>query len=56
MATYLIVGERSIAGKPPGSTLNDDELATCNIAALIDGGHIAPNQQRAVKAETSEEE
>jgi hypothetical protein len=55
MGTYTVTGARSIAGKRPGQELTDDELVGCNIAALIEGGHLTPNPTKAPKAETNEE-
>jgi hypothetical protein len=56
MTTFRIVGERPVAGKTPGETVEGEDLANCDIAALIEGGHLAPIHQRADKAETTEKE
>ncbi len=39
--TYKIVGTCKVAGVEPGGTVTDDDLAGCNIEALINGGHLA---------------
>jgi hypothetical protein len=56
MSTYLVAGTRQVAGKAPGATVKEHELAGCNIAALIRGGHLAPIPTKAVKADNSEEQ
>ena len=51
---YKIVGSRSIAGFPTGSTLSLDDLAGCNLQMLLDAGHLAAVSTRAVKATSAE--
>jgi hypothetical protein len=51
---YKIVGHRSVAGFPPGSTLGVDDLAGCNLQMLLDAGHLAAVSTRAVKATSAE--
>jgi hypothetical protein len=51
---YKIVGSRSVAGFPPGSTLSLDDLAGCNLQMLLDAGHLAAVSTRAVKATSAE--
>lgn len=41
MATYKVTSDR-VEGKKRGDSLTDSDLAGCNIAALVDGGHIEP--------------
>jgi hypothetical protein len=55
MNTYRITGPRRVAGRLPGESVTDDDLVSCNIAALVMGGHLAPNPTRAAKPETNEE-
>lgn len=52
--SYVVCGTATVAGKTLGETLSDEELATANVPALIEGGHIkpqseepAPNKRRA---------
>lgn len=49
---YRIVGSRSVAGRAPGEVLSDEELAGCNLAALVEGGHLEPIR-KAVKTVAS---
>jgi hypothetical protein len=51
---YRVVGSRSIAGFPPGSTLGVDDLEGCNLQMLLDAGHLAAVSTRAVKATSAE--
>jgi len=51
---YEIIGSRSVAGFPPGSTLGVDDLAGCNLQMLLDAGHLAAVSTRAVKATSAE--
>lgn len=55
MTTYKITGSRQVAGRPPGSILSQEDLAGCNITALIRGGHLTPNPTKAPKAESDQE-
>ena len=55
MNTYRITGPRHVAGRRTGETVSEEDLVSCNIPALIEGGHIAPNPTRAPKPETNEE-
>lgn len=55
MNNYRITGRRTIAGRQPGTTLTDDDLTGCNIAALVRGGHLSPIPNRPNKADTHEE-
>lgn len=57
MASYKVIGGREVAGKQAGETVSEDDLAGCNIPALIEAGHLAPiTTTKATKAETSEEQ
>jgi hypothetical protein len=51
---YEIIGSRSVAGFPPGSTLSSDDLAGANLETLLDAGHLAAVSTRAVKATSAE--
>lgn len=42
MSSYKISGYRPVAGKNPGETISTDDLAGCNIDALVQGGHLTP--------------
>ena len=42
MDKYKVSGPRSVAGKKPGETVSTDELAGCNIDALVTAGHLTP--------------
>ena len=56
MRTFTITGRRHVAGKSPGQTVREDDLAGCNIAALIQGAHLTENPTKAPQAEKKEEE
>ena len=47
--TYKITAASEVAGKNPGETLTDDELAAYNVPALIECGAITPIKQAAPK-------
>jgi len=49
---FRIIGNHNVAGKAPGDVLSDEELAGCNLAALVEGGHLEPIK-KAVKTATS---
>lgn len=55
MNTYTVTGHRNVAGRHHGDLITEAELTNCNISALIQGGHIAQNPTKPVKAETQEE-
>lgn len=55
MTTYKISGNRKVAGKNPGENISNDELAGCNIDALVQGGHLSPITTKTVKV-TKEQE
>ena len=39
MAQYKVIAG-NLAGREPGDVISDDDLATANVGALIEGGHI----------------
>ena len=47
---YKIVGDRSVAGRNPGEVLTDEELAGCNVPALIESGHLVTTATTADKS------
>lgn len=51
---FRIVGSRNVAGKAPGDVLGDAELTGCNLAVLVEGGHLEPIR-KAVKTAASAE-
>lgn len=53
--TFKIIGDLAVAGKNPGETVTDTDLEGVNVEALLEGGHIAPNNSKAAKA-TAEEQ
>jgi len=55
VSTYKIVGPLPVAGREPGSTVTDDDLADLDVTFLIEAGHIAPTT-KAVKAATNNQE
>lgn len=40
MANYKVLSDM-IAGCEPGDTIDDNDLEGCNIAALVESGHLA---------------
>ena len=55
MATYKVVSKR-LVGLAEGATVSDTDLDGANIAALIDGGHLAPIGSRPLKKNEAEGE
>lgn len=54
--TYIVLSDNFVGG-PSGSTVADEDLANCNISALIEAGHIAAhNPTRAEKANSEKEQ
>lgn len=49
--SYVVVGNREVAGRKPGETVTEKDLGLCNIGALVDAGHIAVRTIKSVKAE-----
>jgi hypothetical protein len=41
VTTYLVHSDNLLAGHA-GSTISEEQLAGCNVEALISGGHISP--------------
>ena len=57
MDKFKISGPRPLAGKKPGETVTIDDLAGCNIDALLQGGHLTPaTATKAPKAINPEEQ
>ena len=57
MDKFKISGPRPLAGKKPGETVTIDDLAGCNIDALLQGGHLTPaTPTQAPKAINPEEQ
>ena len=57
MDKFKVSGPRPIAGKKPGETVTVDDLAGCNIDALLQGGHLTPaTPTKAPKAINPEEQ
>jgi len=57
MDKFKISGPRPLAGKKPGETVTVDDLAGCNIDALLQGGHLTPaTPTKAPKAINPEEQ
>ena len=50
MPSYKVVSER-IVGKEPGDTITEQELEGCDIAALVEAGHITGTITTSTKAE-----
>lgn len=50
MASYKVASDM-IAGKATGDTITDEELEGCNIAALVEAGHITGATTTSTKAE-----
>lgn len=50
MANYKVASDR-IAGKKAGDSITLEELRGCNVAALLDGGHIVAESTQPKKAE-----
>lgn len=44
MQSFTVIGGFTVAGKHPGETVTEDELAGANIPVLIDAGCITPNK------------
>jgi hypothetical protein len=53
MATYKVVSKR-LVGLAEGATVSDTDLDGANIAALIEGGHLAPIGSRPPKKNEAE--
>ena len=56
MDKYKISGPRPVAGKNPGESISIDELAGCNIDALVTAGHLTPATTKTVKVTNTEEQ
>ena len=56
MSSYKISGPRQVAGKKPGETISIDDLAGCNIDALVTAGHLTPATTKTVKVTNQEEQ
>lgn len=48
---YKIIGPLRVADKDPGMIVTSEDLAGCNISALIEAGHLSP-----IKVKPSKEE
>lgn len=56
MPSYKITGPRPIAGNQPGTILTAEDLAGCNLDALLQGGHLTPaTPTKTTKTTTPEE-
>lgn len=55
MTTYRVLSENCTLGKQ-GDTVTDDQLEGVNVAALVDGGHLAEVSVRVSKTELKETE
>ena len=55
MTTYRVLSENCTLGKQ-GDTVTDDQLDGVNVAALVDGGHLAEVSVRVSKTELKETE
>lgn len=55
MAQYKVLSENFTVGSQ-GDTIDSDKLDGCNIAALIESGHLAEIGYKASKQETKETE
>jgi hypothetical protein len=55
--TFLVTGSRPVAGKNPGATVHETDLAGANIDALVSAGHLTPTPKtpKADKAEAPKE-
>lgn len=40
--SYTVTSDR-LVGHEQGSTVDDDDLSSCNVSALLAGGHIVPS-------------
>ena len=56
MDKFKISGPRLVAGKKPGETVSIDELAGCNIDALVTAGHLTPATTKTTKVTNQEEQ
>lgn len=56
MDKYKVSGPRPVAGKKPGETVSIDDLAGCNIDALVTAGHLTPATTKTVKVTNPEEQ
>ena len=56
MDKFKISGTRQVAGKKPGETISTDDLAGCNIDALVTAGHLTPANTKTVKVTNTEEQ
>ena len=56
MDKFKISGPRQVAGKKPGETVSIDDLAGCNIDALVTAGHLTPATTKTTKVTNSEEQ
>lgn len=41
MSSYVVTSGR-LVGHPEGSTVTDDEIGGCDVAALVSAGHLTP--------------
>lgn len=55
MATYKVVSKR-LVGLAEGATVSDADLAGANIAALVEGGHLAAIGSKSPKKSEAEGE
>jgi hypothetical protein len=53
MANYKVMSENCTLGKQ-GSNISSDDLAGLNVAALLDGGHLAEVNVKVPKQDTKE--
>ena len=57
MDKFKISGPRLVAGKKAGETVSIDDLAGCNIDALVTAGHLTPiTTTKTTKVATTEEQ
>ena len=56
MASYKISGPRKVAGKNPGENISTDDLAGCNIDALVTAGHLTSATTKTTKVTNQEEQ
>lgn len=57
MDKFKVSGPRLVAGKKAGETVSIDDLAGCNIDALVTAGHLTPiTTTKTTKVATTEEQ
>jgi hypothetical protein len=53
MTTYKVLSDKCTLGKQ-GDSINGDDFEGFNIAALVDGGHLAEVNVKVIKQESKE--